>query len=105
MMNPEPSELTLRDAFPCPRKSLNRSASGEPGGRLGTCPLPEGFRLWVVAILTTMGSSLAERSANESGAPRAIAAEESVKAENSKATKPVRKRIAQPMKPERESEG
>ena len=31
------------------------------------------FKVWEVAILTTLGSSLAERSAKESGAPRAKA--------------------------------
>ncbi len=56
-----------------PRKFLNRSSSGEPGGRLGMAWGGGAFRVWVVAILTTVGSSLAARSAKESGAGRAKA--------------------------------
>ena len=56
-----------------PRKFLNRSSSGEPGGTLGMAEDGGAFKVWVVAILTTVGSSLAAKSAKESGAGRAIA--------------------------------
>src|ERR1700689_4860648 len=70
---PEPSEVTCRGALPLgPRKSLNRSSSGEPGGRSGIC-CAGALRVWEVEILTTVGNSLAARSAKESGAPRAKA--------------------------------
>ena len=72
MMKPEPSEVTWRGALGLgPRKFLNRSSSGEPGGRSGMRLGGGAFRVWVVAILTTVGSSLAARSAKESGAGRA----------------------------------
>src|ERR1700761_5324201 len=72
MMKPEPSELTWRGrGRPGPRKSLNRSDSGEPGGRLGRPDtLAAGFSVWLVAMLTTVGRSCAERSAKLAGAPR-----------------------------------
>src|SRR6266852_5961469 len=72
MMKPEPSEVTWRGRLgPAPRKSLNRSASGEPGGMLGRPGAPgAGFKVWVVAMLTTVGSSRAAISAKDAGAPR-----------------------------------
>src|SRR5580700_6667493 len=74
MMNPEPSEVTCFGALAFgPRKFLNRSSSGEPGGSWGMSCCGGAFRVWEVAILTTLGSSLADRSAKESGAPRAKA--------------------------------
>src|ERR1700689_4219301 len=74
MMKPEPSEVTRRGVLaPGPRKFLNRSSSGEPGGSWGMSWRGGAFRVWLVAILTTLGSSLADRSAKESGAPRASA--------------------------------
>src|ERR1700722_10610212 len=74
MIKPEPSDVTClgRSALG-PRKFLNRSSSGEPGGTLGMAEGGGAFRVWVVAILTTVGISLAARSAKESGAGRAIA--------------------------------
>src|SRR5580698_1644297 len=74
MMKPEPSDVTClgRSALG-PRKFLNRSSSGEPGGTLGMAEGGGAFKVWVVAILTTVGSSLAAKSAKESGAGRAIA--------------------------------
>src|ERR1700723_2199856 len=72
MMKPEPSEVTCWGALLLgPRKFLNRSCSGEPGGRLGMSWGGGAFKVWEVAILTTVGNSLADRSAKESGAPRA----------------------------------
>src|SRR5271156_320121 len=74
MMKPEPSDVTCWGALLLgPRKFLNRSSSGEPGGRLGMSCGGGAFRVWEVAIFTTLGSSRAERSAKESGAPRAKA--------------------------------
>src|ERR1700684_251546 len=74
MMKPEPSEVTRWGVLDFgPMKFLNRSSSGEPGGRLGMSWGGGAFRVWLVAILTTLGRSLAGRSANESGAPRAQA--------------------------------
>src|SRR5258708_8060226 len=71
MMNPDPSEVTWRGALPFgPRRSLNRSSSGEPGGRLGRAPCADAFSVCVVAIFTTVGKSCADRSAKESGVPR-----------------------------------
>src|SRR5580693_892209 len=71
---PDPSEVTRCGALDLgPRKFLNKSSSGEPGGRSGIC-CGEALRVWEVAIFTTDGSSLAARSAKESGAPRAAAA-------------------------------
>src|ERR1700691_112310 len=74
MIKPEPSDVTClgRSALG-PRKFLNRSSRGEPGGTLGMAEGGGAFRVWVVAILTTVGSSLAAKSAKESGAGRAIA--------------------------------
>src|ERR1700679_571733 len=74
MMKPEPSDVTClgRPALG-PRKFLNKSSSGEPGGTLGKAEGGGAFKAWVVAILTTVGSSLAARSAKETGAGRAIA--------------------------------
>src|SRR5471032_442610 len=74
MMKPEPSEVTRCGLLLLgPRKFLNRSSSGEPGGRAGMSCGGGAFSIWEVALLTTLGSSLAERSAKESGAPRAKA--------------------------------
>src|SRR6185437_4380423 len=73
-MKPEPSEVTWRGVFAFgPMKFLNRSSSGEPGGNLGISCGGGAFSVCEVAILTTLGSSLADRSAKESGAPRAKA--------------------------------
>src|SRR6185437_6138772 len=71
---PDPSDVTClgRSALG-PRKFLNRSSSGEPGGTLGMAEGGGALRVWVVAILTTVGRSLAARSAKESGAGRASA--------------------------------
>src|ERR1019366_8296290 len=73
MMKPDPSEVTCLGVAPGLRKFLNRSSSGEPGGNCGMSWRGGAFRVWEVAILTTLGSSLADRSAKESGAPRAKA--------------------------------
>src|SRR5476649_1286126 len=74
MMKPEPSEVTWRGVLDLgPRKFLNRSSSGEPGGSCGMAPCGGAFRVWLVEMLTTLGSSLAARSAKESGAGRATA--------------------------------
>src|ERR1051325_7441387 len=73
MMKPDPNEVVRRGAsVRGPRKFLNRSAKGEPGGRSGNC-CAGAFRVWEVAILTTVGSNLSARSAKESGAGRAKA--------------------------------
>src|SRR5471030_551599 len=74
MMKPDPNDVTCWGALLLgPRKFLNKSSSGEPGGRAGMSCGGGAFRVWEVAILTTLGSSLADRSAKESGAPRAKA--------------------------------
>ena len=74
MMKPEPSEVTWRGWLPRgPRKFLNRSSSGEPGGNCGMALGGGAFKVWLVEILTTVGSSLITRSAKESGAGRAVA--------------------------------
>src|SRR5579872_5917412 len=74
MTKPEPSDVTWRGFSPSgPRKFLNRSSRGEPGGTLGMAARGGAFKVWEVAILTTVGSSLAARSAKESGAGRAAA--------------------------------
>src|SRR5579871_399343 len=74
MIKPEPSEVTWRGFSPSgPRKFLNRSSSGDPGGTFGSAALGGAFSVWEVAILTTVGSSLEARSAKESGAGRAAA--------------------------------
>src|ERR1700757_4328162 len=71
---PDPNEVTWRGALDLgPRKFLNRSSSGEPGGRLGSVPWGSAFNVWLVEILTTVGRSLSARSAKESGAGRAAA--------------------------------
>src|ERR1051326_2588168 len=73
MMKPDPNEVVRRGAsVRGPRKFLNRSASGEPGGRSGNCCAGT-LRVWEGAILTTVGSNLSARSAKESGAGRAKA--------------------------------
>src|SRR6478736_1388532 len=75
MMKPEPSEVTCRGWLGLgPRKFLNRSSSGEPGGSCGMVPCCGAFRVWLVEMFTTVGSSLPARSAKESGAGRAKAA-------------------------------
>src|SRR5690348_15196168 len=72
MMKPEPSEVTWRGALGLgPRKFLNRSSSGEPGGSCGMAFCGGAFKVWLVEILTTLGNSLLARSAKESGAGRA----------------------------------
>src|SRR6185295_5127511 len=72
MMKPEPSEVTWRGALGLgPRKFLNRSSSGEPGGNCGMAFCGGAFKIWLVLILTTVGKSLFARSAEESGAGRA----------------------------------
>src|SRR3954469_11496236 len=72
MMNPEPSEVTWRGRLELgPRKFLNRSSSGEPGGSCGMLLGGGAFKVWLVEILTTVGRSLLTRSAKESGAGRA----------------------------------
>src|SRR6185295_11637430 len=74
MMKPEPSEVTWRGRLELgPRKFLNRSSSGEPGGSCGMLLGGGAFKVWLVEILTTVGNSLVTRSAKESGAGRAIA--------------------------------
>src|SRR5579885_3546322 len=74
MMKPEPSEVTCRGAFGLgPRKFLNRSSSGEPGGSCGMALCEGAFKVWLVEMFTTVGSSLPARSAKESGAGRAEA--------------------------------
>src|SRR4051794_32882717 len=74
MMKPLPSEVTCWGVLLLgPRKFLNRSSSGEPGGSLGMSCGGGALRVWEVAILTTLGNNRAERSAKESGAPRARA--------------------------------
>src|SRR3569833_1668654 len=76
MMKPEPSEVTCRGAFGLgPRKFLNRSSSGEPGGSCGIAFCVGAFKVWLVEMFTTVGSSLSARSAKESGAGRAETAE------------------------------
>ncbi len=69
-MKPEPSEVTWR-GWPCfgPRKFLNRSSSGEPGGSCGMADCGGAFRVWLVAMFTTVGSSRPARSAKESAPP------------------------------------
>src|SRR4051812_34258745 len=74
MMKPEPSDVTWRGVLDLgPRKFLNRSSSGEPGGNCGMAFWDGAFRVWLVEILTTVGSSLLASSAKESGAARAKA--------------------------------
>src|SRR6185312_14024143 len=73
MMKPLPSEVTCWGRPPRPRKFLNSSDSGESGGRSGSAPLGGAFRVCEVEMFTTAGSSLAVRSAKESGAGRAKA--------------------------------
>src|SRR5215469_16709832 len=69
MTKPEPSEVTWRGALERgPRKFLNKSSSGEPGGSWGMAPCGGAFSVWLVEILTTVGKSLSARSAKESGA-------------------------------------
>src|SRR3954468_11238895 len=81
MMKPEPSEVTCRGAFGLgPRKFLNRSSSGEPGGSCGMAFCVGAFRVWLVEMFTTVGSSLSARSAKESGAGRAETAEDKLSA-------------------------
>src|SRR3954470_3473253 len=76
MMKPEPSEVTCRGAFGLgPRKFLNRSSSGEPCGNCGMALCDGAFRVWLVEMFTTVGSSLSVRSAKESGAGRAETAD------------------------------
>ena len=71
-MKPDPSDVTWRGWLDLgPRKFLNRSSRGEPGGSCGTDPGGGAFSVWLVEMLTTVGSSLAVRSAKESGAGRA----------------------------------
>src|SRR3954465_13397355 len=73
MTKPEPNDVTCRGVVALgPRKFLNRSANGEPGGSCGICWLGA-FKVWEVEMLTTVGSNFAERSAKDSGAPRAHA--------------------------------
>src|SRR5580692_7230217 len=83
IMKPEPSDVTWRGADLSFCKFLNRSASGEPGGRSGSasCSL-DGFKVCVVDTFTTDGKSLFERSENESGAGRAIAGAANTRANN-----------------------
>src|SRR5215472_18127282 len=74
MMKPEPSDVTWRGALGLgPRRSLNKSSSGEPGGRFGMALCGGALSVCVVAMLTTVGRSCADRSAKDSGAPRAAA--------------------------------
>src|ERR1700761_401009 len=88
MTKPLPSDVTCWGRLACgPMKFLNRSSSGEPGGKDGMSCGGGAFSVWEVAILTTLGSSLADRSAKESGAPRAKAAAVSTIRANSDAAK------------------
>src|SRR5579871_3886064 len=81
MMKPEPSEVTCRGAFGLgPRKFLNKSSSGEPGGNCGMALCIGAFKVWLVEMFTTVGSSLSARSAKESGAGRAKAGEDRLSA-------------------------
>src|SRR5476649_1116082 len=81
MMKPEPSEVTWRGVLGLgPRKFLNRSSSGEPGGSCGMAFCGGAFKVWLVEMLTTVGSSLPARSAKESGAGRAQAGDVRVSA-------------------------
>src|ERR1700729_1454224 len=74
MMKPDPSEVTWRGVLDRgPRKFLNRSSSGEPGGSCGMVFWVGAFKVWLVEMLTTVGNSLLARSAKESGAGRAQA--------------------------------
>src|SRR3569832_936914 len=74
MMKPEPSDVTWRGLLGLgPRKFLNRSSSGEPGGNCGMAFCGGAFKVWLVEILTTVGSSRLASSAKESGAARAQA--------------------------------
>src|SRR5258706_5488773 len=69
MMKPEPSDVTWRGVLGLgPRKFLNRSSSGEPGGSCGMAFCGGAFKVWLVEILTTVGNSLLARSAKEAGA-------------------------------------
>ena len=54
-----------------PKKFLNKSSRGEPGGNCGMAFCGGAFKVWLVLILTTVGKSLLARSAKESGAGRA----------------------------------
>src|SRR3569833_1561294 len=75
MMKQLPSEVAWRGWLPRgPRKFLNRSFSGESGGRSGMAFLDGAFSVWKEEMFTTEGSSLAVRSAKLSGAGRAAAA-------------------------------
>src|SRR5947207_15424934 len=79
-MKPEPSEVTWRGALGLgPRKFLNRSSSGEPGGSCGMTFCGGAFKVWLVEILTTVGNSLLASSAKESGAARAQAGVAAIK--------------------------
>src|SRR5882757_1651614 len=74
MMKPDPSEVTWRGVLGLgPRKFLNKSSSGEPGGSCGVAFCGGAFKVWLVEMLTTVGSSLPAKSAKESGAGRAQA--------------------------------
>src|SRR5579863_590829 len=85
MMKPEPSEVTWRGVLGLgPRKFLNRSSSGEPGGNWGMAPCGGAFNVWLVEILTTVGNSLSARSAKESGAGRAPAGSGTARAVSTK---------------------
>src|SRR5580658_5532834 len=93
MMKPEPSDVTWRGVLDLgPRKFLNRSSSGEPGGRSGMALCGGAFRVWLVEILTTVGSSLSARSAKESGAGRAAAGSQAPKAASTTMAQPKRAR-------------
>src|SRR5690348_7667157 len=81
MMKPEPSEVTCLGAFGLgPRKFLNRSSSGEPGGSCGMALCMGAFRVWLVEMFTTVGNNLSARSAKESGAGRAKPGEDRLSA-------------------------
>src|ERR1700733_6626469 len=93
MMKPDPSDVTWRGVLDLgPRKFLNRSSSGEPGGRSGIAPCGGAFKVWLVEMLTTVGNSLLARSAKESGAGRALALIGAAKAASTRMAHPKRAR-------------
>ena len=74
-MKPEPSEVTWRGVLALRAQEILEQVFQRRAGRqIAAWRCCGGaFRVWVVAILTTVGSSLAARSAKESGAGRAPA--------------------------------
>src|SRR5690242_21545446 len=93
MTKPEPNEVTWRGVLDLgPRKFLNKSSNGEPGGSCGMAFCGGAFKVWLVEILTTVGSNRLASSAKESGAARPQAGDKAgVAARNAKMANRIRK--------------